>query len=176
MPSESTPWPVLAADRELRVVKWSPAGEPVTSYQGWVIDAGSPNDWIAVRADWTTRLVEMNGLRFVPGDRLHEFFSPAHPFNVLSVWSPEGALRGWYANVTHPAMLDATTEPPTLIWHDLFIDLIGLPDGAMAIRDEDELAASGLADSDPALYRAVLESRDRLVALFAQRAFPFHER
>lgn len=161
---------------ELRIVKVSPEGEEVTSYPGWVIDAGARAPWIAARADWVRRVVEMDGLCFVPGDRLHEFFSPRHGYNLFSVWSPGGKLRGWYANVTHPTRIDFATAPATLFWHDLYVDLIGLPDGAFALRDEDELAAAGLAMSDPALYRRIVETRDELLRLYHAREFPFHER
>jgi predicted RNA-binding protein associated with RNAse of E/G family len=168
-------WPGLPAGSELRIVKVSPEGEEVTHYPGWVIAAGAPAPWIAVRAEWVRRVVEMDGLRFVPGDRLHEFFSPSHWYNLFSVWSPEGALRGWYANVTRPTRLDLATAPPSLYWHDLYVDLIGLPDGAFAIRDEDELAASGVHERDPELHRRILETRDELLRLYRARAFPFHE-
>lgn len=176
MPSDPSAWPDLALEAELRIVKWSPEGDEVTRYPGWVIAAGAPAPWVALRANWVTKVVEMDGLRFVPGDRLHEFFSPCHPYNVFSVWSPEQELRGWYANVTHPAIFDGTTVPRTLIWHDLYIDLIGLPDGSMTVRDEDELADSGLAASDPRLHGRILATRDELIDLFSRRAFPFHER
>lgn len=166
----------MAVGTELRIVKVSPEGEQVTSYPGWVIDAGAPAPWIAARADWVRRVVEMDGLRFVPGDRLHEFFSPRHGYNLFSVWSPEGELRGWYANVTHPTRIDFTSAPISLYWHDLYVDLIGLPDGSFAVRDEDELEAAGLAASDPSLHAHVLAMRDELLRLYHARAFPFHER
>jgi hypothetical protein len=172
---ETAAWPVLTVGTELRIVKLSPDGEQVTTYPGWVIDAGQPEPWIAARADWVRKIVEMDGLRFVPGDRLHEFFSPAHPFNLFSVWSPQGVLRGWYANVTHPSRLDTTSTPSTLCWHDLYLDVIGLPDGTCVVRDEDELAESGLESADPALYRLILKTRDDLLSRFKSRAFPFHE-
>lgn len=168
-------WPPLPVGTELRIVKVSPEGQEVTSYPGWIIDLDAPAPWIAARADWVRRLVAMDGLQFIPGDRLHEFFSPHHGYNLFSVWSPEGKLRGWYANVTHPTRIDFTTTPATLYWHDLYVDLIGLPDGSRAVRDEDELEASGLAVSDPALYRQILTTRDELLRLFDARAFPFHE-
>ena len=171
-----TEWPPFATGRELRIVKLSPEGEEAAVYPGWIIEAGAPEPWIAVRAEWVRRVVEMDGLRFVPGDRLHEFFSPHHWYNLFSVWSPEGVLRGWYANVTHPTRIDVTTEPPTLYWPDLYVDLIGLPSGRFTVRDEDELAASGLAERDPELHTRILRTRDELVAMFRQRAFPFHER
>jgi hypothetical protein len=168
-------WPAMPVGAELRIVKLSPEGEEVASYPGWIVAAGAPPPWIAARADWVRRIVEMNGLQFIPGDRLHEFFSPAHGYNLFSVWAPDGTLRGWYANVTHPTTIDFATTPPTLFWHDLYIDLIGLPDGAVAVRDEDELDVSGLAARDPELHGQILKTRDELLRLFRARAFPFHE-
>lgn len=174
--STGAPWPELAAGTELTIVKLSPEGERVTIYPGWVIDAGAAPGWLAIRADWTRKVVEMDGLSFIPGDRLHEFFSPDHAFNLFSVWSPEGTLRGWYANVTYPARLDVTTSPITLYWHDLYVDVIGVPGGSCAVRDEDELESAGVAETDPALHAAILSARDELLRRFHAREFPFHER
>jgi hypothetical protein len=169
-------WPALPVGTELTIVKLAPDGERVTTYPAWVIEAGAPEPWIAARADWVRKVVELDGLRFIPGDRLHEFFSPAHPFNLFSVWSPEGALRGWYANVTYPTRLDVSTSPATLYWHDLYVDVIGLPDGVVVVRDEDELDEARVAESDPALYALITAARDELLRRLAARHFPFHER
>jgi predicted RNA-binding protein associated with RNAse of E/G family len=168
-------WPALPIGTELTIVKLSPEGEPVTTYPGWVIDAGAPVPWIAARAEWVRKVVELDGLQFIPGDRLHEFFSPVHPFNLFSVWSPEGVLRGWYANVTYPSRLDGTTLPMTLYWHDLYVDVIGLPDGGVAVRDEDELHDARVAERNPALYAMITSARDELLHLLRTRQFPFHE-
>jgi predicted RNA-binding protein associated with RNAse of E/G family len=173
--SASPKWPDLHPGTELRIVKLAPDGHEVTSYTGYVFDADAPKPWIATRAEWTTRLVELDGLQFVPGDRLHEFFSPEDPFNVFSIWTPDGLLRGWYANVTHPSWLDPTTQPISMYWHDLYIDVIALPDNTVAVRDEDELDASGLVSSDPKLGAMIIEARDELLRRFERRDFPFHE-
>ena len=169
-------WPAFQIGNELRIVKISPEGEEVTTYPGWIIDAGAAAPWIALKADWVRKVVEMDGLQFIPGDTLHEFFSPVHWFNLFSVWSPEGTLRGWYANVTRPTRIDSSTIPATLYWPDLYVDLIGLPSGEFAIRDEDELQESDLEVTDPALHAHILSVRDELVRLFENQSFPFHER
>ena len=70
---------------------------------------------------------------------------------AFAVFSPQDHFKGWYANVAHPALLDATIDPPVLFWHDLYLDLVGLPDGSFTVRDDDELLASGLADANPEL-------------------------
>lgn len=171
----STSWSALPAGTELRIVKLAPDGHEVTSYPGEVLDAGAPLPWLVARADWILKPIALDGLTFVPGDLLHEFFSPEAWFNVFSVWSPDGDLRGWYANVTYPARLDTSTVPSTLYWQDLFIDVIALPNSTVTVRDEDELFEAGLATNDPALHATILTARDELLRRFAKRAFPFHE-
>jgi predicted RNA-binding protein associated with RNAse of E/G family len=84
-------------------------------------------------------------------------------------------LRGWYANVTYPALLDPTTDPPTLTWHDLYLDVVALPDGTTVVRDEDELADSGVATTAPDLHALILAARDELLARRHDHTFPFHE-
>ncbi len=168
-------WPPLSPGTALTVVKLAPDGSEVVRYPGRVVDAGAPPPWVAVRARWVNRSVALDGLRFEPGDTLHEFFSPADRFNAFAVFAPGGELRGWYANVTHPATLDAGAQPPTLTWHDLWVDVVGLPSGEVAVRDEDELAAAGLGEREPALAAAIAAARDELVARLRRRAFPFHQ-
>lgn len=176
-------WPELPVGTRLTVVKLAPDGSETTRYPGEVVAAGAPPPWLAVRARWVDRPVELDGLRFEPGDVLDEFFSPRHRFNAFAVFAPDGHLRGWYANVTHPARLDLEPEPglgaasgaPLLVWHDLYIDLVALPDGRATVRDEDELAAAGVAAQQPALAAAITAARDELVARFGQRRVPFHQ-
>lgn len=174
-PAPPQTWPDLPPGTPLQIVKWSPEGVEVARYPGDVIEAGAPVPWVAVRATWVSRTHDLDGLLFVAGDRLHEFFSPRHPYNVFSVWTPEGTLRGWYANVTYPARIDAETEPMTLIWHDLYLDVVALPDGQTVVRDEDELAAAGLADNDRDLYARIVASKEELLRRTTNREFPFHE-
>jgi len=169
-------WSDLVPGAQLTIVKLMPEGQEAARYPGEVIEAGAAAPWIAVRAIWTFREYNLDGLRFCKGDTLHEFFSPEHPFNVFSVYAPDGTLRGWYANVTYPARLDPTTAPPTLYWHDLYIDVVALPDGSVAVRDEDELEDARLAERDPDVYRMITGARDELLRLVAARAVPFHER
>ena len=162
----------LLPGAELTIVKLAPDGSEAARYRGEV--AGHHDDsWTLVQATWTNRTVELGGLSFCPGDDLLEWFSPLHPFNAFAVFSPGDRLKGWYANVTHPARLDLATDPPVLIWHDLFLDLVGLPDGSFTLRDEDELLASGLAIADPGLHVRINEARSELIRRFEHRLPPF---
>jgi hypothetical protein len=172
---KTTVWPALSPGTALTVVKLAPDGSEVTRYPGRVITAAAPPPWLVVEARWVNRRVDLDGLAFVPGDTLHEFFSPVDRFNVFAVIAPDGSLRGWYANVTHPTALDLDTDPPNLVWHDLFLDVVALPNGPVTVRDEDELAEANLATADPVLYAAIVETRDDILRRVAAGGFPFHQ-
>jgi hypothetical protein len=169
-------WSELPRGSAIEVVKLRPDGSEATRYPGSVIEALSAGLWLAVEARWTMGEIALDGLRFVPGDRLHEYFSSEHPFNVFAIFSPEGALRGWYANVTYPSWIEWGRSLPVLFWHDLYVDVIALPSGITSVRDEDELAEAAPSFTDPDLEGMILEARDELLRRVARREFPFHDR
>jgi hypothetical protein len=70
-------WPTLEPGRPVAILKRHPDGREATRYPGVVMASGAPAPWVAVEAAWVRDVVEMDGLRFVPGDTLHEFFSPS---------------------------------------------------------------------------------------------------
>lgn len=169
-------WPELPIGTAVTCIKIDPQGEFVTSYPTEVIDAGAPEPWIAVRARWKNKLVQQGPVTFMPGDTLHEFFSPEHPFNLFSVNSTDGELRGWYANVTYPTVVERCGDEVRLFWHDLFLDVVAVPSGEVEVLDEDELAESGLLDRDPDLHAQIIAAKDELVRRANAREFPFHEK
>jgi predicted RNA-binding protein associated with RNAse of E/G family len=169
-------WEDIPPGTPFEVVKRAPDGAVAATYSATSIVTAAPAPWIALAAVWTHGFVDLDGLRFVPGDHLVEYFSPSDPYNAFVVHAPDGALRGWYANVTYPAALERRDDRLTLTWHDLYVDLVMLPDGRTTIRDEDELADSHLATRDPELHAAILAARDRLIDLAKRRAFPFDDR
>jgi hypothetical protein len=164
-------WSSLLPGTELAIVKLAPDGSEAARYRGKVV-GHRPDSWLVVLATWSHRTIELGELSFCPGDTLVEWFSPRQPFNAFAVFSAD-RLKGWYANVTHPAQLDTTTNPPVLFWHDLYLDLVGLPDGSFSLRDDDELLASGLAGSEPALHARILAARSELIRRFERRLPPF---
>jgi predicted RNA-binding protein associated with RNAse of E/G family len=147
----------------ITVAKWAPDGTEVASYPAAVVATAAPAPWIELVARWTLPRVVVSGLVFEPGDTLHEFFSAEHPFNAFAVFSPEGLFRGWYGNVTYPAFLGATGDETLLVWHDLYLDVVILPDGSMQLLDDDELAESGLSAAQPAFASAIEQARLDLI-------------
>src|SRR5215211_667002 len=132
----------MPAGDPVRIVKLRPDGSEATSYDGIELRGAFPEDWRVFRAEWTVGTINAGGLIFEIGDYLHEYFSPTAWFDVFALFASNGRLKGWYGNVTWPTMFEAGPEFETIVWHDLFIDLIGFPDGHFLILDEDELEAS----------------------------------
>ncbi|MCC6705392.1 MAG: DUF402 domain-containing protein [Thermomicrobiales bacterium] len=169
---EAQTWPDLPIGTTLDVIKVGFDGSIKARYPGTLVDAGAPAPWVAVECHWTLPSGESGGLHLVTGDTLIEFYSPEHPYNAFRIHAPDGTLRGWYANVTYPTVVEGTT----LAWHDLWLDLIVLADGSFTVEDHDELEEAGIAESDPALHAAIVSACDELVRLATDRAFPFDHR
>ncbi|HWV24470.1 MAG TPA: DUF402 domain-containing protein [Thermomicrobiales bacterium] len=177
-PDESTLqlWPRLVPGTEILVEKRKENGNDGPIYPAVVVNSTIPAPWIEVQATWTMKTVDVGWLRFEIGDTLREFFSPCHPFNAFAVFSPQGEFRGWYANVTRPALCEERDDALLVAWPDLILDVVMLPDGTIANLDEDELAESGLPDGDPALTRQLFAARDELTCLLREGFFPTFSR
>jgi predicted RNA-binding protein associated with RNAse of E/G family len=166
-------WHRLTPGAAVTIIKADADGAEVTRDDGHVRRVHSADHWIEAEAVWSHGNVALAGLRFVPGDHLLEYFSPVLPYNVFTVFAPDGALRGWYANVSHPALLRENGDKLELTWRDLYLDLIGLPDGTHITLDEDELAESGLATSNPAMYARIARTQVAVIERFKAREYPF---
>lgn len=168
-------WDALVPGTALTVVKRSHkhGGAERARYPATVVNLDSPSPWVAVETPWTLGTVTQAHITFQTGDTLHEVFSPSHPFDAFAVYGPDAALKGWYANVTHPALLEPCGDGLQLVWHDLYVDVVATPDGRMAVLDEDELNEAGIAHSDPDLHRRILTALDELIARFHARRPPF---
>ncbi len=169
----SATWASLECGDRLNVVKLAPGGSDVARYPGTVIARENAGEWVVVQAVWEYQQIDVAGLTFAPDDVLKEWFSPHHDFNAFALHTANGVFKGWYANVTYPARLNAETAPPTLSWHDLYVDVIAMPDGTTIVCDEDELAASGLEKGDPRLHRRILRARDEILHRLDRRVAPF---
>ncbi|MGW5371945.1 DUF402 domain-containing protein [Streptomyces sp. NPDC004009] len=118
---------------------------------------------VSVRAPWAGAGVRDFGfVRFEPGDVFNEHYWLDRWYSVKEVRAGDGALKGWYCDVTRPA-IRAGAE---LVVEDLDLDLWRSADGTDVRRlDEDEFAASGLAERDPVAARAAVAALDELEAL-----------
>ncbi|MFG3528487.1 DUF402 domain-containing protein [Streptomyces sp. NPDC047917] len=118
---------------------------------------------VTVRAPWAAPGVRDFGfVRFEPGDVFTEHYWRDRWFAVKEVRTGAGRLKGWYCDITRPAVL----RDGELLVEDLDLDLWVSADGSSVLRlDEDEFEESGLAGRDPAAAGAAQRALDELERL-----------
>ncbi|MBR8640898.1 DUF402 domain-containing protein [Streptomyces tuirus] len=148
----------LPAQVEIVLVK---AGRTKIRYTGELLaDDGTR---LAVRAPWAGSGVRDFGfVRFEPGDVFTEYYWRDRWYAIKEVRSATGTLKGWYCDITRPAV----SSGRELVVEDLDLDLWRSADGTDVRRlDEDEFAESGLGTTDPAAATAALSALDELESL-----------
>ncbi|MFE7860236.1 DUF402 domain-containing protein [Streptomyces sp. NPDC057403] len=124
---------------------------------------GDDGTRIALRAPWAgsgTR--DFGFVRFEEGDVFTEYYWRDRWYAVKEVRDGAGALKGWYCDITRPAVLTGSE----LVVEDLDLDLWRSADGRDVRRlDEDEFADSGLRETDPAAAAAAVAALEELEAL-----------
>ncbi|MGY4904076.1 DUF402 domain-containing protein [Streptomyces sp. 900116325] len=149
---------MYASSVEVALVK---AGRTKIRYPAEVVrDDGTR---VTVTAPWAAPGVRDFGfVRFEPGDIFTEHYWRDRWFAVKEVRTGEGTLKGWYCDITRPAVL----RDGELLVEDLDLDLWVSADGSSVLRlDEDEFEGSGLAARDPAAADAARRALDELERL-----------
>lgn len=115
---------------------------------------------VTVRAPWAGAGVRDFGfVRFEPGDVFTEHYWRDRWYAVKEVHDGSGALKGWYCDVTRPAVRHGSD----LVVEDLDLDLWRSADGTEVLRlDEDEFAASDLRTRDPEAARSARAALNEL--------------
>ncbi|MFJ8545562.1 DUF402 domain-containing protein [Streptomyces sp. NPDC093586] len=118
---------------------------------------------LVVRAAWAGGGVRDFGfVRFEAGDVFTEYYWRDRWYSVKEVRAATGSVKGWYCDITRPAVLTGTE----LVVEDLDLDLWRSADGTDVRRlDEDEFAGSGLAERDPEAAGAAVAALDALERL-----------
>lgn len=147
------------------IVKADAAGQPVYEYGGACVYRDE-EVWV-LRCIWTApKPFEVATFRLQAGDVFMEFYYPHEWFNVFRVYSAQGRLKGWYCNISRPPAI----QGERLIWPDLALDLLVLPDGQQWVLDRDEFEALAL---DAATRQQAEQALDRLRARVAACQSPF---
>lgn len=140
----------------------------IITYQGRLLHRTATS--ILLHARWERPLTDLGCVAFAPGDHLYEHFYSDRWYNVYDLYTVDGRRKGWYCNMTRPAIfVEQTIES-----EDLELDLFIAPDRRqMQVLDEAEYAARGFAVNDPALHQAVQAALAELQYLARQGAGPF---
>lgn len=145
---------------EVRLVK---AGATKIRYPAQLLtDDGTR---LTVRAPWAAPGTRDFGfVRFEAGDVFTEHYWRDRWYSVKEVRTGDGTLKGWYCDITRPAVL--ADDGAELSVEDLDLDLWVSADGREILRlDEDEFEASGLTDRDPQAATQAVRALDELERL-----------
>ena len=133
---------------------------------------------VTVRAPWAGDGVRDFGfVRFEPGDVFTEYYWRDRWYAVKEVRDAEGSLKGWYCDITRPAVVSVVSgasgaAAAELVVEDLDLDLWRSADGTAVLRlDEDEFAESGLRTRDPSAAAAAENALEELELLAGKSAF-----
>jgi protein associated with RNAse G/E len=100
---------------------------------------------------------------FKRNDRFVETFYTDKWYNIFAVYDrDDGKLKGWYCNITKPAVI----EDGSVSFVDLALDLWVSADGKQTVLDEDELEELSLDDD---LKKKVYDGLHELQALFKEQ-------
>jgi hypothetical protein len=117
-----------------------------------------------VRAPWAGDDRDLGFVRFEAGDVFTEHYWRDRWYSIKEVHDSDGLLKGWYCDVTRPAVVHGGT----LVVEDLDLDLWLSADMATVLRlDEDEFDESGLADRDPDAAERARRALDELATIAA---------
>lgn len=139
-----------AETSETRLVPGSGATVDLVKYDGGRISydvsvVSDDGNHLVVRAPWIEEQPRNLGFAvFEPGDVFTEHYWRDRWYSIKEVRHSDGALKGWYCDVTRPVQV----LPDRVVSADLILDL-WVPSAGPPIRlDEDEFAESGLAADD----------------------------
>jgi predicted RNA-binding protein associated with RNAse of E/G family len=128
---------------EITIIKRDHNGKPVLQYSGEVTARGEA--WVRVRATFNYDDKPVGSITFRRGDVFTEWHYADRWYNVFEIYDvDDGRLKGWYCNVTRPAVIRENTVEAD----DMALDMLVLPDGAIQILDEDEFTALDLPDDE----------------------------
>lgn len=142
----------------ITVIKRSPDGNEAWRYTGEL----THRDGTALRleAPYNRADTPFMGTVIKRGDRFVETYYTDRWYNIYEIYDrDDGALKGWYCNISKPAVLEADDR---LSFVDLALDLWVSPDGAQTVLDEDEFAGLDLDAGTRSRALAALEELKRL--------------
>lgn len=149
----------------VRIEKRNHRGELVWSYAGEEVERG--DHYIVLSAFFDRDDRDDGYFVWQRGDRFLEWHYTDRWYNVFKIFDREtGAVRGWYCNITRPALLTGDTVSAD----DLELDVFIYASGAVMLKDEADFAALDLSPEDRA---RALEAADAIQRLAAAKRPPF---
>jgi len=142
----------------MKILKKNLAGEVVFQYEGEVVNRDGNS--ILVEAYFNRDDMPFQGITLKRNDRFMESYFIDKWYNIFEIYDrDDGKLKGWYCNLTTPAVI----EGDTIAYIDLALDLWVSADGTQTVLDEDEMEELKLTEE---YKKQVFESLRELQELF----------
>ena len=120
----------------ITILKLDHQGRETYQYEGELIHR--QEHAVVVEAYFDREDTPVDGLVLRKGDRFVETYYSDRWYNVFEVHAhDDDHLRGWYCNITRPAII----AEKVICYDDLALDLLIFPDGRQIVLDIEEFAA-----------------------------------
>ncbi|TMC23419.1 MAG: DUF402 domain-containing protein [Chloroflexi bacterium] len=120
----------------ITVVKQDPWGKAKIHYQGKFVEYLA--NGIVIQAFWTQPARDLGYTIFEPGDLFIEYYYADRWFNIFDISNAQRGRKGWYCNITEPAIISADRIEQI----DLYLDVWVTPSGKVLVLDEDEFTSA----------------------------------
>lgn len=148
----------------MKILKKNLAGETVWQYDG--VELHRDENSVTVEAFFNRDDMPFQEIILKRNDRFVETFFIDKWYNIFEIYDrDDGKLKGWYCNITKPAVI----EDDTVSYVDLALDLWVSADGKRKVLDEDELQELGL---DNGIKLKVFEGLKELEKYFESKNPP----
>ena len=136
---------------QISIRKLDLAGRVVWQYEGALLRR-RPHS-LTLEAFFDTGDVPVADVLFQRGDRFVETYFDNRMYNMFQIFGGgDSGLKGWYCNLSRPAVLAETF----ISWVDLALDLWVSPDGTQTVLDREEFESLQLDPSERAQTLAAL--------------------
>ncbi|NLV73577.1 MAG: DUF402 domain-containing protein [Chloroflexi bacterium] len=151
----------------ITLIKATAAGKGRYRYSGVLL--ASDSEQVVVDCIWD-RLpaVDVGALAFEPNDRIIEYYYRHRWINIFELRRPDDSFKGWYCNIAINEFGEGV-----ILWRDLSLDLVVLPDGTQQVLDEAEFEQLALDDETRARCLSELQYLQKWAAA---RRTPFDAR
>ncbi len=141
----------------LAIIKLNTSHKETWRYDGRVLEQDDHSVLVEARFNRSDFLFHDILLR--ENDRFVERYYADRWYNIFAIHDKDDdRIKGWYCNVTYPAVIDNQK----VSYVDLALDLLAYPDGHYLILDEDEFAQLNL---DPETSEKARQALDQLIEL-----------
>jgi uncharacterized protein len=145
---------------QVDVIKLNTEQQETWRYKGSVLERTT--DSVLLEAFFNRPDRVFHDILLAEGDRFIEKYYSDRWYNIFEIHDRvTTTLKGWYCNVTYPAVF----ENGKVSYIDLALDLLVYPDGRQLVLDEDEFDDLHLNEADAVRARNALSELQQLLRM-----------